>query len=214
MTWPKLTRSRLAKHSQYTPKCKPRIRPCPYIGQTLCWMRQDASLASTSSRFNPLPGSVIVCANKSYTSTTDEAKNGCWVWSSIAVAIAGNRTIDANLFIEDAGSLPGSLIQADVDLKLREFVHAVTRSVVLCGQDQSVTYSAIYVSTRNLYVPPNNVGCALACAPYVILAQDAIPGDRQPADLANMTITQWGRALALPSLRSARKRTSNLSRRT
>jgi histidine decarboxylase len=151
-------------------------------------------------RFNPLPGSMIVCANKSYTSSAHEAKKGCWVWCSIAIAIARDPTGDANLFIEDAGSLPGNLTQAQVDKKLLKSIRAVTRSVVLCGRDQSVHYSAIYVSTRNLYVPPNNVGCALACAPYVILAQKAIPGGAQPADLANMTITQWEQAV-VPSAR-------------
>jgi Histidine carboxylase PI chain len=47
-------------------------------------------------RFNPLPGSMVVCANNSYTSSTDEAKNSCWVWCAIAIAIAQDPTAHAN----------------------------------------------------------------------------------------------------------------------
>ncbi len=44
------------------------------------------------------------------------------------------------------------------------------------------------------------MGCALACAPYVTLARNAIPVGMNPSDLTDITINQWEQALELPPL--------------
>lgn len=46
-------------------------------------------------------------------------------------------------------------------------------------------------------VPAGYVGCALACAPYVTLAKNAIPKGCLAADLLNMSISEWENKLHL-----------------
>jgi histidine decarboxylase len=151
-------------------------------------------------RFPPMPGAHVICANKNFTD------NGpTWVWASIAIAIADNRDADANLFIEDAGCFPGALTAPVVVQNLQTTQRNVTKSVILCGQDQNVLYKEIFVGYKYLYVPDGYVGCALTCAPYVSLAKGTIPGGYIPSDLLNMTISQWERLLGLSPLQPPRK---------
>jgi histidine decarboxylase len=153
-------------------------------------------------RFPPMPGAHVICANKNFTS---QGPTPTWVWAAIAIAIADNRDADANLFIEDADSFPGTWARSVVELNLRIMQTNVTKSIILCGQDQNVLYKEIFVGYKYLYVPEGNVGCALTCAPYVTLARDAIPAGRMPSDLLDMTISQWEKLLNLPPLPPARK---------
>ena len=151
-------------------------------------------------RFPPMPGAHVICANKSAT-----VNGPTWVWASIAIAIADNRDTDANLFIEDAGSFPGTWSAPVVVQNLRITQTNVTKSIILCGQDQNVLYKEIFVGYKYLYVPQGYVGCALTCAPYVSLAQNSIPPGYVPSDILNMTISQWEKLLGLPPLPPARK---------
>lgn len=158
-------------------------------------------------RFPPLPGAHVICANK------DASVRGpAWVWSAIAVAIARDRDRDANLFIEDAGSIPANVIsdgdgaarlipnRAGVEAYLQDTLHAVAKSIVLCGQDQNVVYREIFTGAKFIYAGPQEWGCALTCAPYVLLAGDAVPEGWQAHDLLTKTITEWEEKLELPPL--------------
>lgn len=146
-------------------------------------------------RFPPLPGAHVVCANKSVTQLGE-----CWVWSAIAVAIAANPNRDANLFIEDADYFPGNLSVEQVMELLQLRDRNVTKSIILCGQDQDVLYREIYVGHKYQYIPSGYVGCALTCAPYILLAQNAIPLGQPASQLLSMTISQWESGLHLPPL--------------
>ncbi len=149
-------------------------------------------------RFPPMPGAHVICANKSFTS--DPSQGPCWVWAAIALAIADDRNSQANLFIEDCGSAGMEYngvrqIIAYLDGTLR----AVTKSMVMCGVDQNVSYSKIYAGYVFEYVEKGRVGCALTCAPYVQLAKNAIPPGG-PSAILGMTISQWEQAVGLPAL--------------
>jgi histidine decarboxylase len=151
-------------------------------------------------RFPPMPGAHVICANKNFTG------NGpIWVWASIAIAIANNRDTDANLFIEDAGSFPYTWSELMVLQGLQATQRNVTKSIILCGQDQNVLYKEIFVGCKYLYIPDGYVGCSLTCAPYVSLARDAIPANYIPSGLLGMKISQWEKLLGLPPLPPARK---------
>ena len=147
-----------------------------------------------------MPGAHVVCANKSY--TTDLVNDGsCWVWASIALAIAMDRTSQANLFIEDAGKYGNATTPLpEVITFLDGMLHAVTKSMALCGADQKVLYKEIFAGYVYQFVGPNQVGCALTCAPYVLLAKDAIPPSGPASKILGMTITQWEKALNLPDM--------------
>jgi len=153
-------------------------------------------------RFPPMPGAHVVCANKNAT-----VKGPTWIWSSIAIAIAADRSYESNLFIEDAGNYgDAGTPPTDVYYFLEETQRNVTNSIIMCGVDQNVLFSKIFVGYAWQFVPPGYVGCALTCAPYVVLAQNAIPQGMQASNIIGMTISQWEQALNLPPLPALEKR--------
>jgi histidine decarboxylase len=153
-------------------------------------------------RFPPMPGAHIICANKNFTSDISvEPDPTCWVWAAIALAIAQDRNRDANLFIEDAGKYgTSSTPLPEVITFLDQTLRAVTKSMVLCGQDQRVLYREIFAGYVYHRVDVNQVGCSLTCAPYVLLAKNAIPPGGPAAQIIHLTISQWEKALNLPPL--------------
>ena len=58
-------------------------------------------------------------------------------------------------------------------------MRSVTKSMIMCGVDQKVLYSKIFAGYAVSVYAADHVGCALTCAPYVLLARKAIP-DRRP----------------------------------
>lgn len=147
-------------------------------------------------RFKPMPGAHVICANK------DAVVRGPgYVWCSIGIAILKDRSKGSCLFIEDAGSFgDAETTEAELKAYLDETQRRVTNSVVLCGQDQLVEYERIYVGYKYLKINANQVGCALTCAPYVYLAQNAIPEGYNPGQLKGMPINEWEKLLGLPPL--------------
>ncbi|MBF0306504.1 MAG: histidine decarboxylase [Alphaproteobacteria bacterium] len=155
-------------------------------------------------RFPPMPGAHVICANK------DSSGPGPgFFWSALAIAIAEDRDTQANLFIEDADVIPATkVINADgsvawiptasqVKAQLHEHLRNVTKSMVLCGQDQDVVYTRIYAGAKFIFANEEEWGCALTCAPYVVLARDAVPKGKRPSALLDLTIDQWEKALKL-----------------
>jgi histidine decarboxylase len=172
-------------------------------------------------RFPPMPGAHVICANK------DASQTGPgYIWSAIAIAIAQDRTQAANLFIEDAnfigptqGTLPSNPRGANrrrasnrdrtqgvmptpeqVEQMLMEYLQSIAKSMILCGQDQDVVYTEIFAGAKYLFVDEDEWGCALTCAPYVVLAQDAVSIFPAPSYLEGVTISQWEAALGLQPL--------------
>lgn len=146
-------------------------------------------------RFPPLPGAHVICANK------DASEMGPgYFWSVIGIAIAEDREKQANLFIEDCGVDKESRSHGEAEGSLRTHLLAVAKSMVLCGQDQDVTYTSIFLGGKFIEVSDDQWGCSLACAPYVVLAKNAIAKLKQPSQLVGMTIDEWEKSLGLPPL--------------
>jgi histidine decarboxylase len=139
----------------------------------------------------------VVCATKDVTVTGPTS-----VWSAIALAIPEDRDRDSSLFIEDVGQhIPGGTHAAREGVLQARMEHIVD-SVVLCGQDQDVRYREIFIGFKTEWVPEGRVGCALTCAPYVVLARNAVP--RRAADLLDMPLSEWEEhALRMLSARGA-----------
>jgi histidine decarboxylase len=146
-------------------------------------------------RFNPLPGAMVVCANKSWTKRAPAGKS-TKVWCAIALAIAQDRGRDANLFIEDASDS-----QTTGEKSLDDLVQNIAKSIMRCGQDQGVLYKEIFVGHKSVDIEEGIVGCALTCAPYVTLARNAIPAGKPASALLDMTISDWEHELGLKPLR-------------
>ncbi|THJ10725.1 histidine decarboxylase [Nocardioides sp.] len=149
-------------------------------------------------RYPPLPGAHVICANKDASGMGGE--NGSYFWSAIGIAIAHDRETQANLFIEDCGQDRVSRSPEEAKAALQSHLRAVSKSMVLCGQDQDVTYVEIFIGGKFIWTGPNEWGCSLACAPYVVLAEDAVSGVGQPADLCELSIDQWEKSVGLGTL--------------
>jgi histidine decarboxylase len=163
-------------------------------------------------RFPPMPGAHVICANKDISG----AGPG-YFWSAIAIAIAENRETQANLFIEDAniikaekitnadGSISYIPTKEQVYEKLHEHLRNVTKSMVLCGQDQNVVFTEIFAGIKFIFANEDEWGCALSCAPYITLAKQAVPTDKPAASIIEMTIDEWESTVNLSSLPPAPK---------
>ena len=174
-----------------------------YDGRPLLSAGKALFGTESNRRFPLVPGAHVICANKSITALRpkhnhpDPHKNEAFgVWCYIALSISKEREKSANLFIEDAG-----LWNKDDNINhLNEFLVSHRKTVVLsitaCGQQQSVVYDRTYISYAYTIMKPNHIGTALAVAPYIVLAQDAIPNHRFDA-LNNMTLSQWEHAIRL-----------------
>ncbi len=136
-------------------------------------------------RHPPLPGAQVVCANKSAIRNGSTDGPG-YAWAIIGIAVSPDREANACLFIEDCGTAPGQSAAKMVEfLKTRR--DAVAKSMTLCGQDyDDVRYPVAYIAAKAIYAERDEVACALACAPYVLLASDSVP-DRDPAALRGKT---------------------------
>lgn len=143
-------------------------------------------------RFPILPGAQVKCAVKSNT-----VKGPNSIWCAIALAIAEDREKDANLFIEDAGaSIPAESEEARTAY-LDRLMENIAESVIRCGDDSNVKYRAIFVGYKTEWIPEGYVGCALTCAPYVVLAKNAVPPGKTPDKLLGMTLSEWEKAMGL-----------------
>ncbi len=137
-------------------------------------------------RFPLLPGSHVRCAVKSATTVGPTS-----IWSAIALAMAEDREKDSNLFIEDAGSgIPGNDDESR-SVFLNNLMEKIATSVIRCGDDNNVKYKEIFVGYKTEWIPEGYVGCALTCAPYIVMAKNSLPQSGNAADLLNMTLADW-----------------------
>jgi histidine decarboxylase len=143
-------------------------------------------------RYPLLPGAHAKCAVKSCTIAGPTS-----VWCAIAIAIAEDQTKDSNLFIEDAGhGIPSTSDEERVAF-LDDWMHKIALSITRCGDDSKVNYKEIFVGYKTEWIPEGYVGCSLTCAPYVVLAKNAVPKDGPAADMLNMTISDWEKKMGL-----------------
>lgn len=143
-----------------------------------------------NQRFPLLPGAHVNCAVKDHT-----VQGPTSVWCAIALAIAEDREKDSNLFIEDAGDSQHIKTDEERTVYLDNLMENIATSIVRCGDDSHVKYKAIFVGYKTEWIPEGFVGCALTCAPYAVLAKNAIPEGKKPSDLLSMTVSEWEKAL-------------------
>jgi len=154
-------------------------------------------------RFPPAPGAHVICANKSTTNlrprdrAPDPDKGEAYgVWCYIALSIARDRYNSADLFIEDAGTWTKNDDEAELTAFLDDHQKAVAWSIVACGKDQSVLYDRTFMAYAHVIMKPGFVGTALTVAPYVTLAQRAVPASGFNT-LYDLTLSDWEQAVGL-----------------
>ncbi|MGZ5029310.1 MAG: histidine decarboxylase, pyruvoyl type [Methylobacter sp.] len=136
-----------------------------------------------NKRFPMLPGAHIVAAHKDIIVTGPTA-----AWCGMALGIASDRRHHANLFMELCGEFKPQ--SAGKRKYFRQVLRTLADSVALVGENQGVGYKEIFVGIRHEFIPSGYVGAALATAPYVVLAKNAVP-QNGPQSLQGMTITDW-----------------------
>jgi histidine decarboxylase len=146
-------------------------------------------------RFCMIPGAHVGTACKSYA-----AIGPTYVWGVLAVAIAKDRTKDADLFIEDAGEIKKFKNDHELEHHKSSFVKNTAKSIIRCGEDSNVAFKEIFIGHKIQPIAKNHIGKSLAAAPYVVLAKNAIPNKRKPDDLFKMTVSQWEKSLRLKPL--------------
>jgi len=151
-------------------------------------------------RFPLLPGAPVICARQAATASGYDSGN---VWSSITLAIAEDREKACNLYLEDHGvSLPITS-EKEVAEYSKQIIERLAKGALMCGENQRVKYKEIFTGFKVEFITPGEVGCAMTCCPYLVLATEAIP-DTGPASMLEMTISEWEQALRLPPLKKVR----------
>jgi histidine decarboxylase len=145
----------------------------------------EALFGTAEARNFPLlPGAHVVCATKDVT-----VSGPTTVWSAIALSIAEHRDRDSSLFIEDVGHDDTGHTPAEHANALHTRLEQIVDSIVLCGEDQNIEYKEIFVGFKMQWIPEGYIGCALTCAPYLVLAKNAVP--QRPSDLLDTSLSQW-----------------------
>jgi len=95
----------------------------------------------------------------------------------------------------------GSDAEKDREAFLERLYRNTAESVIRCGDDQNVQYKGIFVGCKIEWIPEGYVGCALTCAPYVVLARKVVPAGEKPDVLVNLTLSEWEKAIGLSPLK-------------
>ncbi len=140
-------------------------------------------------RFPVIPGASVTCALKS---RSVQGPNS--VWAALAVAIAEDRTKDAHLFVEDVGEDIPAADESAREFYLDRLLEKIALSILRCGDNSQVRYKEIFVGYKHAWIEAGYVGCALACVPYLVLAQQAVPA-AGPASLLSLNLTEWEKAV-------------------
>lgn len=166
-----------------------------YSADPLLDATQELFGVESKRRFPPAPGSYVLCANKSAMGArTPYDHRSCGdpvnaVWCYLAVSIASDRHNSADLFVEDAGTSTLAT-SGEMESWLASHVRSVANSIVACGADQGGTFRETFISWAYTMIPEGHAGIALACAPYVTLAKNAVVGGRFDSMLG-MSLSEW-----------------------
>ena len=108
-------------------------------------------------------------------------------------AVAKDRVNHSSLFVEDAGYYEPSMSQKDVITALNNKSGSMATAASLCGVDQKTEYEKMFVGYKVTKLNPGEVGCALACAPYITLSVKGVLGSssEDPTKLLDMTYSEW-----------------------
>lgn len=136
-------------------------------------------------RFPISPGQHILCAYK-----TLFREGPCVLYGALAVAIAQDRERDADLFMEDHGTLVPSGTSEGYDLQEGMALSRLIDAVGRIGENLGVGYGRVLVGFRSCIVAEGEVGCVLTAAPYVHLARRAVPSGN-PEALLEMNLPEW-----------------------
>jgi histidine decarboxylase len=138
-------------------------------------------------RFPIAPGAHLLCAYKECF-----LEGPGTLYAAFAIGLPQDRERDADLFMEDVGALDPA---PDVEGQHRGLADALLDSAALVGENLGVRYERVLVAVEAFDVPEGHVGCALAAAPYVQLAQGVVP-EEGAESLVRLSPREWEQRVA------------------
>lgn len=152
-----------------------------------------------AKHFPIAPGQHLPCAAK-----TSYQTGPCLLYGALAIAIAERREQNADLFLEDLGTLPnpctknaGSIMDTDEaacpDQEVMVLGHLVD-AVGRISDNLGVRYCRVFVGFRSRRIEVGEVGSVLTAVPYIRLAKRAVP-DNRPETLGEYSVSEWEAAV-------------------
>lgn len=136
-------------------------------------------------RFPILPGAIVPCANKKLIAEGEKHLYGC-----VGIGIPEDRAKNAILFMEDVGTIESEYTAAE---KTR-IMNLMAKAIFEIGKNNKVEYKELLISIKELKIEKGKIGCVLVAAPYIRLAQDAVPKDME---LSEVDIDEWEKRVGM-----------------
>jgi len=136
-------------------------------------------------RFPIAPGQHLLCAYKSLYKDTP-----CMMYGALGIGIARDRSRNADLFMEDHGTVVATHNRDANREQQTMVIENLVKSIHRVGENLGVEYERIFVGLKVKLVGPGEIGCVITAAPYIHLAQNAVPGD-DPGVLENLSLAEW-----------------------
>ncbi len=177
-----------------------------YSGEPLFKATQKLLGTRDRKRFPILPGSHLLCATKNI------IKPGpCYLYCSLAIGIPRDRAKHACLLMENIGEYASTNLTKKDLADQRDIIKLDTaKSILQIGLNQKIEYQEIFVQVKDIAVKNNHVGCALVTAPYLCLAQKAVPENFSTVkELRQLPLSKWEQ-MVKSSYLSASKKNDNM----
>jgi len=159
--------------------------PHVYDAQPLFDVTQALYGTVKEKHFPIAPGQHLLCAYKTFYHTGPSV-----IYGALALAIAEDRTQNADLYMEDHGTLAvGHNNQVSPDQQ-SAVIENLILSVERISQNLGVRYEKVFIGFHYRSVKVGEVGCVITAAPYIHLARQAIPHN-DPTFLQEMALDEW-----------------------
>jgi len=131
------------------------------------------------------PGQHLLCAYKTFYHTGPSV-----IYGALALAIAEDRSQNADLYMEDHGTLTvghGNTVSPEQQSAV---IENLILSVERISQNLGVRFERVFIGFKYRNVKAGEIGCAITAAPYIHVARNAVP-DANPSLLTEMSVADW-----------------------
>ena len=159
----------------------------PYVYDATPLFEATQALYGTvqEKHFPIAPGQHLLCAYKTFYHTGPSV-----IYGALALAIAEDRSRNADLYMEDHGTLTvghGNVVSPEQQSAV---IENLILSVERISQNLGVRYEKVFIGFKYRNVKAGEVGCAITAAPYIHIARNAIPHN-DPAFLQSIKLDEW-----------------------
>jgi len=159
----------------------------PYVYDAAPLFEVTQALYGTvrDKHFPIAPGQHLLCAYKTFYHAGPSV-----IYGALALAIAEDRSQNADLFMEDHGLLSISHHNTVTPEQQMAVVENLILAVDQISNNLGIRYKKIFVGFKYRNVKAGEMGCVITAAPYIHLARKAIPHN-DPTLLQTMRLDEW-----------------------